>query len=75
MKIINHKGKIYVFPKNTDTDCDKMYTDRLWFIVKNSDKGSLDYITNMSYIWMNNKYYNLEYEPHIMSALSELNSI
>jgi hypothetical protein len=69
MNIIQYKGKIHVFEDNTDSVPDNIYLDRLWFIVKNMDKGSYDHIVNMSYIWMGRKHYNLEYDAHIMSAL------
>lgn len=76
MNTIQYKGKIYIFPPKSsdDTYPDKINNDRLWFIVKNIDKGSFEHITNMSYIWMMNKFYNLEYDHHIMSELSEYTS-
>jgi hypothetical protein len=73
--IIQYKGKIYVFPLNEEGIPDKIYIDRLWFIVKNINKGSFEYITNVSYIWSNHKYYNLEYEPHIMNELKSFNVV
>ena len=73
MNIIQYKGKIHTFDKNTENIPDNIYIDRLWFIVKNIDKASYEYIINMSYIWINHKHYNLQYDAHIMSALEEFN--
>lgn len=71
MDTIHYKGKMYVFPKKSNLNT-KMNTERLWFIVKHLHKGSYEYINNISYIWMNHKFYELEYAPSVMS---ELNSI
>ena len=67
MNIIQFKGKTFVI-KNKE-----LQNDQLWFIIHNLDKGfAYEYILNMSYIYINHKQYKLIYEPHIMSALSEL---
>ena len=71
MNIIHYKGKIFIFPKTSDGEPSKIYNDRLWFIVKNIDKGSFDYISTLSHVWINHKYYNLEYDHHIMSELED----
>jgi hypothetical protein len=70
---IQYKGKIYVFPPTSpnEDELPKIYTDRLWFIIKNINKSSIEHVVNMSYIWSNHKYFNLEYDHHIMSELSE----
>ncbi len=72
MNIIQYKGKIYLFPKTNEVEPTKINNDRLWFIVRNLDKGSFEYINNLSYIWMNNKYYNLEYDHHILGCLDDV---
>lgn len=73
MDTILYKGKMYIFRKKNNEDSNtKMHTERLWFIVKHLHKGSYEYINNISYIWMNHKFFELEYAPEVMS---ELNSV
>lgn len=72
MITIVYKKRMYVFPKNTDLSVpDKVYNERLWFIVKNIGRAPYDYVVNMSHIWANKHFYNLEYVPHIMSQLDD----
>ena len=70
MNTIQCKGKIYVFPQNC-AEPPKIYTDRLWFIIRNKEKGSFQHVVNLSHIWANHKYYQLEYDPKIMEQLQE----
>jgi len=70
MNIIKYKGKVHVFPSVTD-ELPKIYNERLWFIVKNQDKLPSSELIDLSHIWVNYKYYNLEYDQNIMKKLLE----
>lgn len=73
MNIIKYKGKIHVFPSVTD-ELPKIYNERLWFIIKNKDKyekTEFSQLIQLSHIWVNYKYYNLEYDQNIMKKLLE----
>lgn len=79
MNIIKYKGKVHVFSSATD-ELPHIYNERLWFIVKNKDKyekteltqlSQLSQLIELSHIWVNNKYYNLEYDQNIMKKLFE----
>jgi hypothetical protein len=61
MNIINYKGKMYIF-KNIQNENNKMFIDRTWYIVKNINKyDDYEYLVKKSYIWICEKYYNVEY--------------
>lgn len=73
MNIIKYKGKVHVFSSVTD-ELPKIYNERLWFIIKNQDKyekTELSQLIELSHIWVNYKYYNLEYDQNIMKKLVE----
>ena len=75
MNIIKYKGKVHVFSSVTD-ELPNIYNERLWFIVKNKDKyenekKELSQLIELSHIWVNYKYYNLEYDQNIMKKLFE----
>ena len=73
MNIIKYKGKVHVFSSVTD-ELPNIYNERLWFIVKNKDKyekTELSQLIELSHIWVNYKYYNLEYDQNIMKKLFE----
>ena len=73
MNIIKYKGKVYVFASVTD-ELPNIYNERLWFIVKNKnkyEKTELSQLIELSHIWVNYKYYNLEYDQNIMKKLFE----
>lgn len=73
MNIIKYKGKVHVFSSVTD-ELPYIYNERLWFIVKNKDKyekTELSQLIELSHIWVNYKYYNLEYDQNIMKKLFE----
>lgn len=72
MITIVYKKRMYVFPSNPDPSVpDKIYSERLWFIVKNIGRAPYEQVVNMSNIWANNRFYSLEYAPHIMSVLDD----
>lgn len=68
MDVIQYNGKLFVFNKKSD-EPPKFKTNRLFYLVKNMDKG-YETAKNLSYIWMNHKYYNLDYDPEIMKMIS-----
>ena len=68
--LIKHNGKIFIFEQ--ENEIPKIYQDRLWFIVKKIDKCDMKKLITLSYVYVYNKHYNLEYEPHIMSELEVL---
>ena len=73
MNIIKYKGKVYVFASVTD-ELPNIYNERLWFIVKNKnkyEKTELSQLIELSHIWVNYKYYKLEYDQNIMKKLFE----
>lgn len=72
MNTIQYKGKLFIFPKTDEVEPHKVQTDRRWFVAKNINKG-YTYVNNLSYIWMNHKHYQLEYDPHIQCQLDEFN--
>lgn len=72
METIHYKGKMYIFPNKNNSNNAKMNNERQWFIVKHLHKGTYEYINNISYIWMNHKFFELEYAPEIMSALNSV---
>jgi hypothetical protein len=69
---IQYKGKLHVFKRSSDDSPDKLEKERYWFIARHLEKNDYDHVVNMSHIWANNKFYNLQYEPHIMATLKEL---
>lgn len=71
MNTICYRGKIYAFPKNDDSNPDRFYKERIWFIVRNIGKAPFERLESISYIWMNHTFYQLEYDHHIMSELAE----
>jgi len=70
MNIIKYKGKVHVFSSVND-ELPNIYNERLWFIVKNQDKLPSAELIDLSHIWVNYKYYNLEYDQNIMKKLLE----
>jgi hypothetical protein len=75
INLIEHGGKHYVF-HNTRNENQQMFIDRTWFIVKNlASIPDYDYLENLSYIWVNNKYHNVMYPNEVMEVLSKCQSI
>jgi hypothetical protein len=74
MLIITYNGMIHVF---NEYECDSIFPEerflsRCWFYVKNMHnyKNNLDYLENLSYIWINIKYLNASYDDYIMNEIS-----
>lgn len=76
INLIEDNGKHYIF-HNLRNEKDMMFINRTWFIVKNIDKykDNYKYLENLSFIWINNKYYDLIYDSKIMKELDMCNSI
>lgn len=71
MNIFKYKGKIFVVQKLDElSEPPKIQQDRLWFMIKNIESGSIDYIDNVSHVYMNHKHYNLQYDQKIMNELA-----
>lgn len=75
MLIITYNGMIHVFNKQ---ECDLLFPEekfmsRCWFYVKNMEnyKNNFTYLENLSYIWINIKFLNTIYEPHIMDEINK----
>jgi hypothetical protein len=63
------QGNTYVFHKMDKTETDEHFRDRVWWIVKNLDKASLEHLVNMSYIWSNVVHLKTRYDTKIMGEL------
>ncbi len=64
---------IHVF---NETECDysfpeERFISRCWFYVKNMNnyKNNLEYLENLSYIWINVKFLNATYNDSIMNEI------
>jgi hypothetical protein len=76
INLIEFDGKHYMF-NNDKNEKHQMFIDRTWFIVKNSHKYTTDlkYLENLSYIWVNHKFYGLIYQSDIMDEINKCESI
>lgn len=70
MNVICYDGLIHTF-HNTLSEDSKMFIDRTWYIVKNLNKyKDIDYLVNLSFLWINKKYYNIEYVEDIEKLIT-----
>ena len=76
MNIVQYNGKHYIF-YNTCNESEEMFQQRTWLIVKNIYKynNALEYLENLSFAWVNNKFLGVTYDEKIMKEISGLLSI
>ena len=75
MNTICHENKLFVF-QNTANEQKDMFLARCWFIAKNYKTflNDTETLENLSYLYVNSKYYGVEYDTKIMDTLHALNT-
>ena len=81
MQIITCNGTMHVFHEDVNDAKfpEEWFISRCWFIVKNMQRYkndstvTVDDIHNMSHIWTNIRFLNVQYDASIMQALEKFN--
>lgn len=72
MEVIESAGVLYTINKKK-YESRELYLMRCWFIINNLNKYTFNELIYLSQIWINIKYFKMEYPIHITNMVKKCN--